>query len=136
MPICSPFWLSAGFWQSISAAMNGRTLQDKVIEFARPSKVLDKADVRELHKMTVLGSDFLVHKAKGLIIQANNAPILCSFGADGTTLLSRRNFSYEVGEQRKVRSGGTAVEYLVQKAFLKTVDYTPGPQQCALLKPP
>ena len=116
--------------------MDGPALRSKYLEFAKASKVLDRSDCRELAKLTVIGSDFLTHRAEALVADAAGRPILCSFGSDGTNLLSRKTFSFEIGSQKRHREAGSATEFLIQKAFFKTVAHSPGPLMAIVLKPP
>eukprot|EP00974_Lingulodinium_polyedra_P042656 4095319-Lingulodinium_polyedra.AAC.1 len=80
--------------------------------------------------------DFLEHKAKRLVLATDHSPVLYSYGCDGTTLLSKKHFSFEVGGMKKRKQQGQAVEFLVQKGYLKTVPHISGPVVCCLYKPP
>ena len=101
--------------------MDAAAFRDLVVEYARPSQVFDRTEQATVEKLAVLSADYLDHKARALVKGANNRPMLMSFGSDGTTLLSRKHFSFEVGSHRKRKSVGSGMEYLIQKAYLKTV---------------
>ena len=80
--------------------------------------------------------NFLQFKAQRLVRLADNSPVLYSYGADGTTLLSRAHYSFELGGQKLHAAADKGVEYLVQKAYLKTVPWTLGPVSTCLYRAP
>ena len=69
-------------------AMEGSRFRDLVLELAQPSKVLSRDELRTASKVSMMVWDFLQFKAQRLVRLADNSPVLYSYGADGTMLLS------------------------------------------------
>ena len=98
--------------------MGVQQLRTLIQDMAMPSKVLDREELRTLEKLTVVSWDFLQHKACRLVAGAHNRPILASFGSDGTSLMSRHHYSFELGGLRLSQTVRSTEEFLVQKCFL------------------
>ena len=61
---------------------------------------------------------------------------MCSYGSDGTALLCRTHFPFELGGLMQHRQVGASIEYQMQKFFMKTVPYATGPTMVAFFRPP
>ena len=69
--------------------MDAQSLIAKFRDFCHPHKVLTRAEADEAQKLTEIGKSFLWQKAKALVATANGAPILYSYGSDGTPVLTK-----------------------------------------------
>ena len=80
--------------------MDAATFREIVIDLARPSKALNREDMRIVTKISMMIRDFLAFKAKSLVSQSNHSPVLYSYGADGTTFLTRTHYSFGLGDEK------------------------------------
>ena len=118
--------------------MDGASLRDLFASFAKAHKVFDREDEHVCHKLCVVAWHYQVEKAKDLVKRAGDMPVLYSYGSDGTPILTR---SVATGKwldgSTTVRRQGRAVEFNLERAFLKTVSgSTSGSETTALFKPP
>ena len=67
---------------------------------------------------------------------ANHLPVMLCYGADGTTLLSRNHYSYELGGRHLQAVAGSGTEFPVQRCYLNTVPFAAGATMAVLFRPP
>ena len=117
--------------------MDGKTLEDLYRKFSKAHVVCDKSEEAMCHKLALVAWDSEVLYAKQLVSSAGENPVLFSYGSDGTPMLTRATFTSKAPSgSTTVRRAGHAVEFLLERAFLKTVDGSGAERTVALFKPP
>ena len=117
--------------------MEPQPLCDLYREFTKPFKSFERAEEAMCHKLAAVSFHHLTEKAKDLVHRAGQNPILYSYGSDGTPMLNRQTFSHPGPDGGKVlRTAGRAVEFNLERAFVKTVSPAGEAETTALFKPP
>ena len=82
--------------------------------YSQASLALSDEEKRDALRLTEVGKDFLLCRAKEFIVSAAGRPLLYAYSSDGTPMTSRSQHSKKVTETRAVRrSGGSMREFLV-----------------------
>ena len=120
-----------------SSSIDGASLAGLFREYANAYKVLGKEDSLVASKLCEVGKAYLLRKAKSLVTAAEGRAILLTYGSDSTPLLSMATMTTNLhGHRTVVRKAGQAVEFLVERAFLKTTSATGDPLVTCLFKDP
>ena len=107
-------------------------------DFGTAHRVLDRNEARDCAKLTEVVKGFMTNKAKALVKAAGGQPVLYTYGSDGTPLMTQMRVTAPklTGNGRVVRRAGKAVEYLVQRAFLKSTTPSGDPLRTVLCVDP
>ena len=117
--------------------MDANTLLERFRDLARPHRVLDKNEDRFVYKATEIAWAYPLLKARDLVAKAQGRPLLYSYGSDGTPVLTKATISSALQSGRKIsRRSGHSVEFLLERAFLRTTTPEGRPWATALFKPP
>lgn len=117
--------------------MAGPMLLAMFRDFSDAYRVLSKEDELAVQKLSALSAAYLADKAKRLIVRSEGRPMLYSCGSDGTPMLTKFTSSSRTASSRTaVRKAGRAVEFLLQRGFVRTDDASGVPHLAALLAPP
>lgn len=108
----------------MEAEEDGResSVAELVLQLGVASRVLSKADVRVVERLCEVGKAYFSQRARALVSAARTAPLLVSYGGDGTPLSTKERFSGRVAGQVVLRRGGSSQEYYVEKVFLAYKD--------------
>ena len=98
------------------------TATELLRKHASASSVLSVMDTQVVERLAECSKAFLALKAKTLICQHSEEPILVSYSSDGTPLTTKETFTRGVGRLRVTRKGGSVSEYLTQRMFVQIVD--------------
>ena len=117
--------------------MDVQGLKDTLVWHIRAHTVLSKRDSVTASKLTEVAKACLREKAKHLVTAAKGHALLYSYGSDGTPVLTKKTFVSHLSSGRSlVRKGGQGVEFLIEKAFLKSFSSVGEPMVCCLTRDP
>jgi hypothetical protein len=104
-------------------------------EHAIASKVLSKDEALVAARLCEVAKAFLLSKAKGIVRAAGDRAVLVTYGSDGTPALTFETTSCSITSQHStVRKAGHSVEFLVERAFLRTTSPTGSPILACVLR--
>jgi hypothetical protein len=94
-----------------------------LLSFCDAPRVFTKEDGVQCSKICEVIKAFLYRKAQAAIAQARGRAILFTYASDGTPLLTQKTVTAKTeAGQTVVRRGGHGVDFLMQRAFLRTSD--------------
>ena len=109
---------------------------ERLVEAAKPSKVLDSTSKRFVLRACEASKAFLWQRAKDCIANAENRPILYHYGSDATLILSRARLSLKLDAVSVQRSGGSSEDFLIERAFVQTTNPLGDTELCYLGRDP
>ena len=123
----------------MSSSSDGQGVEvDKLFRrYAESSLSTSPLDAKHMPRLCELGKAYLQQKARELVANAAQAPVLSHYSADGTPLSTKRkvNASMKKGFSVK-RYGRETEEFLVQHGYIRTVDAFGHASTVALLREP
>lgn len=113
-------------------------LLDKYLRFGKASTFIPDNDLThggEVWKLVEIVRAHLEQSWYDVISAADNSPLLQSYSSDATPKLTRRQFSAELSDHKRIRKEfAEGVEYLLQVGWLRTTDKSGQPIQTVLMK--
>ena len=105
---------------TMSGKCDGDSLRGLYLDFSVPGRTTHKDENHTLSKLCEVGKEYLFLKAKQLILDHANKPVLFSYSSDSTPLLMVMTHAATLGPHRTVvRKAGKANELLIQRGFVK-----------------
>ena len=96
---------------------------DLVREFAQPHKVLSSTERHIAARLCEATKACLLDILKDTVASAGHNPCLMTYSSDGTPLKTQERFTHKMGSGPTVyRKGGSSLEFLSEKVFVKHVD--------------
>ena len=106
-------------------------------DFAKPHRLVQKAEETTCFRLCELAWYYQVLKAKHVVEQAEGRPVLYSYGADSTPMLTTSTVSsLSPMKGRVVRKAGRGLEYLLERGFVVSTNSRGELLKAALFKAP
>eukprot|EP00974_Lingulodinium_polyedra_P002862 268048-Lingulodinium_polyedra.AAC.1 len=104
-------------------AQGSDAVEQSLRDFVRPGFSADKAGERFMSRLLESGKELLRRKAQQLITHCSQRPLLLSYSADATPIISSNIMMHEEGGGAKRKKGAKkSEELLVQQAYLRFFD--------------
>ena len=106
-------------------------------DFAKPHRLVQKAEETTCFRLCELAWYYQALKAKHVVEQAEGRPVLYSYGADSTPMLTTSTVSsLSPMKGRVVRKAGRGLEYLLERGFVVSTNSRGELLKAALFKAP
>lgn len=116
---------------------DGSALRAKFVDFAAPHKVLTNSEACVARRLCLLLKRNLFSIAAAAVRAANHRPVLYTYQADGTPALSMTTVVRQVTQERRVvRRAGAAMEFLVERGYIKSISAGGCVSVAALMREP
>ena len=105
--------------------------------FSVAHKTLNRTEAFTCSRMVEVGKALLMQKAKALVTNAANRPLLYSYGSDSTPMMTTKTIASNLdGHKPVVRRAGSGVDFLIEKAYLQTTTTAGQPLMSCILRDP
>lgn len=123
----------------MSSSSDGQEVElDKLFRrYAESSLSTSPFDAKQMPRLCEIGKAYLQRKAKELVANAVQAPVLSHYSADGTPLSTKRKVNAKIKDGLTVkRYGKETEEFLVQHGYIRTLDVFGHASTVAILRDP
>ena len=112
------------------------SILELIRQHAKAGLSLDKEGMAANAKVCEVIKEYQRQKCIDLVLTSGGRPCLYSYQSDGTPILGKITWTQGVGQKKRVRRGGHAMEFLIEKAFLRGWTASGDPRTAVLLRDP